>query len=98
VNLLTQIQAGSFFAEAMEGKLAASNSAEADLRFDFDDAAVFPDDEGEAEFAVFGAEGFVDAAEGAFEGFDHRRFAGFLGGQDTWWQSFGHGGKIFWTG
>jgi hypothetical protein len=35
-----------------------------DLRFDFDDAAVFPDDEGEAEFAVFGADGFVNAAEG----------------------------------
>jgi hypothetical protein len=46
-----------------------------DLRFDFDDAAVFPDDEGEAEFAVFGADGFVNAAEGAFGGFDHRGFA-----------------------
>ena len=36
------------------------------LGLDFADAAVFPDDEGEAEFAVFGA----DLADGAAEGFE----------------------------
>jgi hypothetical protein len=57
--------------------------ARSPLRFDFADAAVFPDDEGQAEFAVFGAEVFVDALKGAFETFYHGHLAGFLCGQDT---------------